>query len=465
MSTYQNKIDKLVEKVLNEEIDNKVSLVLEKLKGGQEKLDVAEPKGKLTGADFKKLRQSKSKKIETTEEENNENWGAVARIGAPLVASYLGSKMGEQNEEDEEMEEGNAFSGALERARKQHKDSFEVDGETYPVKEGKEKWIQKTKMHKGALHKKLGIPEGDKIPVAKLKSLKKELQGKAEGDKKLSVSDSKLLKQVNLALNLKSIKESSTFTLTEDEMIDMIEKIVVEQRAKKEEAKEANKIVQKLKDNISKKYTSGLAKTEKVLDKDKKENNDYISSVTKKITDYLKGSKDKFEMNPTNFPEAHGQGKKDDTKAYHASDAVDEYIEAFSYPGMTNLVYDEIKPNDENIEMYIKGHRKTGNAEVDEDGNPLGNVVPSKVGERFFKNYKDNVYGAEQMDASYKRQPQPVDTAGEKTTPGSLKQKRGSSKSDKIFNKLGESENKEGVKINEEMEKMKSLISYSKKTQ
>jgi hypothetical protein len=320
-------------------------------------------------------------------------------------------------------------------------------------------------MHKGALHKKLGVPEGDKIPVAKLKSLKKELQGKAEGDKKLSASDSKLLKQVNLALNLKSLKESSTFTLSEDEMIDMIEKIVIEQKVKKEETKEANKVVQKLKDNISKKYTSGLAKTEKVLDKDKKENNDYISSVTKKITDYLKGSKDKFEMNPTNFPEAHGQGKKDDTKAYHASDAVDEYIEAFSYPGMTNLVYDEIKPNDENIEMYIKGHRKTGNAEVDEDGNPLGNVAPSKVGERFFKNYKDNIYGAEQMNASYKRQPQPVDVAGEKTAPGSLRQKRGVSKSDKIFNKLGESENKEGVKINEEMEKMKSLISYSKKTQ
>ena len=57
MSTYQNKIDKLVEKILNEEIDKKVSVVLETLKGGQNKLDVAEPKGKLTAADFKKLRK------------------------------------------------------------------------------------------------------------------------------------------------------------------------------------------------------------------------------------------------------------------------------------------------------------------------------------------------------------------------------------------------------------------------
>jgi len=58
-----------------------------------------------------------------------------------------------------------------------------------------------------------------------------------------------------------------------------------------------------------------------------------------------------------------------------------------------------------------------------------------------------------------------VDTAGEKTTPGSLKQKRGATKSDKIFNKLGESEIKSQKVISEDMEKMKNLISYNKKTQ
>lgn len=35
-----------------------------------------------------------------------------------------------------EMEEGNEFSGELAKAKAQHKDSFEVDGKTYPVKEG-----------------------------------------------------------------------------------------------------------------------------------------------------------------------------------------------------------------------------------------------------------------------------------------------------------------------------------------
>jgi len=40
---------------------NEEDLDEENLKGNQEKLDVAEPKGKLTGADFKKLRSNKGK--------------------------------------------------------------------------------------------------------------------------------------------------------------------------------------------------------------------------------------------------------------------------------------------------------------------------------------------------------------------------------------------------------------------
>jgi hypothetical protein len=38
---------------------------------------------------------------------------------------------------DEEMEEGNEFSGELAKAKAAHKDSFEVDGKTYPVKESR----------------------------------------------------------------------------------------------------------------------------------------------------------------------------------------------------------------------------------------------------------------------------------------------------------------------------------------
>lgn len=459
MKLSEKSIDKLVESILNEEIDKKVSLVVEKLKGKQHKLDVAEPKGKLTKADFDKLRHSKKK--ETKEEkEVCEQCGGGMYEGECAECGY--SSMRE--DWNEEVEEGNAFSGALNKAKEEGKKSFEVDGKTYPVKEGKEKWIQKTGMKKGALHKKLGIPEDETIPVSKLKSLKKELQGKSKGDKKLSASDLKLLKQVNMALNLKSLKENNVLNLTETELIDMIENIVVEQKAKKEEDIKVSKVTNKLKDTISKKYVPGLAKTQKSLDASKKENDDYIASVTKKMKEYLKnGSEETYESNPEKFPQGNGQMKKGDTKAYSPSDAVEEYIEAFSYPGMTNLVYDEIKPEEEKIEMYLKGNSKTGNAEVDESGNALGNVVPSKTGERFMKNYKDNLYGAEQMGASYKRYPQDtIEVAGEKRKDGKLKN---TSKAQKVLNKVEESEEKKEKIISEEMTKMKNLISYNKKTQ
>ena len=68
----------------------------EKLHGKQSKIDVAPPKGKITKADFDKLRSMKE-------------------------------------ETDEEVEEGNAFTGALANARKLGKGKFTVDGEEYNV--------------------------------------------------------------------------------------------------------------------------------------------------------------------------------------------------------------------------------------------------------------------------------------------------------------------------------------------
>jgi len=371
-------------------------------------------------------------------------------------------------EEEAETEEGNYFSGKRADAIEDGKESFKVGNKTFPVKGSKkmdeakkEKWIQKTDMKKGALHKKLNVPQDEKIPQSKLKALKKELMKKAEGDKKLSQPDSTLLKQVNLALTLKDIKEGSNkITFTENELIDFIENVVMEQKVK--DIAEKN--------NISKKEPEGLKKTNKALAASKKENDDYAKEVVQKMKNYVKaGSNGEFKESPEEFPENNYQlsKMKEKTKKYHPSEAVDEYIDAFAYPGMTNLVYDEIKPEDEKIERQIKGHRMNGNAEVDESGKALGNVVPSKTGEKFFKNYKENLYGAEQQQASYKRQPQPVDIAGETKESGTLKSiKKGSAnKASKIMNQLESQEDKKAKVISEEMNKMKNLISYNRKTQ
>lgn len=383
----------------------------EELKGKQHKLDVAEPKGKITAADFKKLRTMKKSKVDEKWENDVEieKSGEYADMSIEEINAAI-KKLKKQNEkykeEDkkvpeknrtkisqlyfakrakqgwkgkgkakvgEEVEEGNEFTGALAKAKEQGKKEFTVGGKTYPVKESK------------------------KI----------------------------------------------TLRLTETEMIDLIEKIVNEQTPK------------------------GLAVTNKVKALDKKENDDYLKSVTKKMNDYLKdASVNEYSPDGSDFPKSNYQMNKDaKIMKYNPSEAVDEYIDAFSYPGQTNLRFDEIGPDEKKIEKYLKGDSTTGNASKDKDGKDLGNVVSGKAGEKFMKNFEENLYGAEQADASYKRQPQPVDVAGEVKKTGKLKKKGSSAeKSQKILNQLESTDKKEKV-LSEEFDKMKHLMGYNKKTQ
>lgn len=365
-------INNIVSKVLSEEI-NKKSIdmtkiinegkwmeveVNEKLHGNQHKLDVAKPKGKLTKADFDKLRE------EDESDDDDYTDFVVNMIDSEIkeTGEYEGGDFNEQ-----ETEEGNAFTGALKRAKEKGDSHFEVDGKKYPVKE--------------------------------------------------------------------SIK------LTESELIDIIEKIVLEQKSK---------------------TPAGLKQTEKVLNLNKKENDDYTKEVTEKMNKYVKmGSKGKYEPKPKSFPSSNYDMENDEVVKYEPSEAVEEYIEAFSYPGQTNIRYDEIKPNNDRIKKHLKGDSTTGNATKDKDGNPLGNVVDSEVGERFMKNYEDNLYGIEQSDASYKRYEQPVvDIEGKEKSKGKLKKK-----SNKILNQLESMDIKTDKIIIEDLKKMKNLISYNLKTQ
>jgi ElaB/YqjD/DUF883 family membrane-anchored ribosome-binding protein len=514
MSNFKNNIDKLVSRILNEEIESKVKQlsknikegewteieVDEQLKGKQKKIDVAEPKGKITAADFKKLRDAKSHKEEVEEffyefEDEDEEYdeatldkiyGEIDRVNNPMSRpdndrpkfpkmigsfddehgfydqddrQYTGDFDFDYDEEEfddfdsfdskyggkqrmfgkgdqgrkffdiykdkfggkpfrvrtprdmgeAETEEGNAFTGALADAKKDGKDSFEVDGKKFNVKE----------------------------------------------------SNRRLSNQMNLASILKNVKEDvKSLKLTENELIDMIEKIVKEQQVKDKSEK----------NNIGKKEPQGLKDTNKVLSKNKQENDSYAKEVVEKMKDYMKDmymGDGGYDENPDDFPQSNYDMEKDHKeKKYNPSDAVEEYIEAFAYPGMTNLVYDEIKPDDEMIEKQIKGDSKNGNAVTGEDGKALGNVSKrsTKVGDRFKKNFDDNLYGAEQQNVSYKRQSQPVDVAGDKKQSGGLK-KNSTAKAEKIMNQLESTEDKKTKIIAEEMNKMKNLIGYNRKTQ
>lgn len=413
------------------------------------------------------------KRIKNVDDEDSSDVDKYFRTpGGFKYGEIVSGKMDEQGETDE----GNKFSGELEKARNSGKKSFKVDGKTYPVEESKskvcsicgmknckcnhkeevsEKWKGDVEVKKTGQYSKMTISQiNDEI-----KKLKEKNQKKMDKGEKVPESDKTKMSQLYFAKRAKKdwpgkgktkVAESKngSYTLTEDEMINLIEMLVREQKT-----------------NIDKKKSTAETDLNKVEKTNKEINDSHIQKVVDKMKTYLKdASKGNFSLNPENFPKGNGELGKMDKKAYVGSEAVEEYIENFAYPGMTNLVYDEIKPNDEWIEANIKGSSKTGNAQTDEDGNALGNVVPSEVGEKFAKNYEDNVYGAEQMTASYKRYPQPVDQAGEGTEKGTLKSKKGAQKAQNILNQL-ESVDKNEKVLMEEISKMKSLVGYNKKTQ
>jgi hypothetical protein len=202
-------------------------------------------------------------------------------------------------------------------------------------------------------------------------------------------------------------------------------------------------------------YEEGSRSTENLIDifeknvkLSKKENDDYIKSVTKKLKDYLKdGSKDDFSLDPKHFPKGNGQLEKMKKKAYKASGAVEDYVDNFTAAGLENLNYDEIDPNEDWVSDNVKGSSRTGN-------NPKwGNAVETDVNTKRDEIRKKNLLGKIKKKA-YNKAAQPIskDTAGE-------------NEGDKIMAKLESIEPKKEQKLNEEFDKMKKLISYSQKTQ
>jgi hypothetical protein len=315
----------------------------EELKGRQRKLD-KNKNNKIDAEDFKLLRKGEKdiKKM------NN-----------------LSKRHGM---EEQETEEGNAFSGALADAKKSGKDSFEVDGKKYPVKE--------------------------------------------------------------------------SVRMNEKELVNLIERIVLEQKSTnvKDPAEKNN-----LKTIGS---APGLEKYKQVHKKDGKENEDSLKAVAQKMKDYLKdGSKAEYDTNPKIFPKGNGELAKMSKKAYVPSGAVEDYIDNFTAAALENLDYDGIEPNEEWVTSNIEGSSKTGN-------NPdWANTGESDVNKKRNKIRKDNLLGKLKRKA-YNKAPQPV-----------INDKSGEDKGSDIMAKLESVNDKKTKQINEEFDRMKSLIGYNQKTQ
>jgi hypothetical protein len=221
---------------------------------------------------------------------------------------------------------------------------------------------------------------------------------------------------------------------TEDEIIDLIENIVIEEKTKSN-----------IKSGTEHK---GLTKYKEVHKKDGKENEDALKAVVKKMTDYVKvGSKGKYETNPDRFPQGNGQLDKMDKKAYEVSNDGEEFIDNFLRPGMQTLDYDEMHPNEDWMDDIIQGSQRTGNSDE------YANAEKTEVNKKLNKTRKKNPYNKAKR-AAYNKAPQPVitDKPGQETGKG-------------LHLKLESVEDKKSGQLNEEFERMKGLISYDRKTQ
>jgi hypothetical protein len=232
----------------------------------------------------------------------------------------------------------------------------------------------------------------------------------------------------------KSVKESkkSTFTLTENQLVELIEKIILEQ--------------EKLK-GTGEGEAKGLTKYKEIHKKDGKDAKEYLDSVAKKMKEYTKdGSKGEYNESPKHFPKSNGQLEKMETKKYTMSKDGEEFIDDFMRPGMETLEYDEIQPNDEWMEDNIKGSSRTGN-------NPeWANAEETELGEKINKKRKENKL-AKAKKMAYNKGPQPfTDKVGEEAGGG-------------INIKLENEKPKTEKKLNEEFSKIANLISYNRKTQ
>ena len=195
------------------------------------------------------------------------------------------------------------------------------------------------------------------------------------------------------------------------------------------------KLKNKLEEAVSTKKHPGYDAYEKAVKKSKTENDKAMKDTKKKFKEYetFEGNENpEFphqEMSTTN---ADGQ-----YQYYRNNDEDQEFIDDFAYPGLID--FDVNNQNMERLTKYLEGSSETGNAQKDKDGVALGNVVPSDLGEKMLKSKKRRAEKIADQKASM--------TNLRGYTPDVQKVKQV----------------KEGV--NKDMDAMKKLWSYNKKTQ
>jgi len=146
----------------------------------------------------------------------------------------------------------------------------------------------------------------------------------------------------------------------------------------------------KLKDKIveAEKKHPGLNAYEKAVKKTKAETKEYQKDTKKKFEDYSDFNGDTDPSFPNQEGSKTSNEGADGQHQYYRNDSEDqEFIDDFAYPGLQD--FDIHNTNIERLSKYLEGSQETGNAQVDKDGELLGNVgYKSDLGEKLAKSAK-----------------------------------------------------------------------------
>jgi len=444
-------IDGLVNKLLKETIEEKADSLVGKLKTNMNEMGGMEDKhptfGELNFSTMsdEEIEKELDKLLADYDESENE-WEEVDS----LSLDKFHDKYGHNDEEDDELElyegdgevcecGGNLYEGECMECGKSYmeEEAFdyvqedEVLGDNEPEMDIYDNGYNEEACKYHIEHFGEDNERTKRFCKTEMKENLKGGQRKLDKNKnnKIDAEDFEMLRKEK-----KSVKESkkTTFTLTENQLVDLIEKIILEQ--------------EKLK-GTGEGEAKGLTKYKEIHKKDGKDAKEYLDSVAKKMKEYTKdGSKGEYNESPKHHPKGNGQLEKMESKKYTMSKDGEEFIDDFMRPGMENLEYDEIQPNEEWMEKNIEGSSLTGN-------NPeWANAEQTELGEKINKKRKENKL-AKAKKMAYNKAPQPItDKVGEEVGGG-------------INIKLENEKPKTEKKLNEEFNKIANLINYNRKTQ
>lgn len=127
----------------------------------------------------------------------------------------------------------------------------------------------------------------------------------------------------------------------------------------------------------SKNRTPGISNTDRVTKQSGRNNKEYIDSVVKKVKDYLK-----FDGNSNpEFPNQENSKTDYTSPMYRNSTEQEDYVDTWRGGGLSDLEYDT-EPSDEfkdRFSKYLEGSSETGNSsDKGTDGVDVGNVVNVK---------------------------------------------------------------------------------------